>query len=469
MAGKKMETAYEDLISSLPDEVLGQILSLIPTKIAASTSVLSKRWRNLLPLVHNLDFDETKVINPNINSAIRVLVSDYLFDVNKSEIAGSSIIDFVEKTLVLLRDSPIKKFSLKWDSPFEKSRINHLIYNVLKRGVLELHLSPSFVQTLEFDNFFSKTLVKLTLSHGFYNQHSHPPGGVLFPALKTLCLFSTFFAIGAADLYDCLLASPMLEEVNICEDDPLTTPVFFSGWQKEVWGLSIKRISIFYYFHDRDDHSRVIIKTPNLVYLDYSSYVEKDYVVQLDSLVEARLDLRLWKYNDYWGDATKLIVAIRNVVTLHLSADSLEVFYFCCKSMPEFNNLVKLSFESHKERSWQVLPLLLNKSPNLETLVIKGLVHKITDECGDACVCVHEKKNTSCCLLSCRVKVLKIYGYGGSCREVKQMRHFMENLKFLEVVKVKVQVDEQDKLLPITNELMKLLPTASSKCNIQFI
>lgn len=80
-----------------------------------------------------------------------------------------------------------------------------------------------------------------------------------------------------------------------------------------------------------------MIKTSNLLYLDYSSYVAQDYFVQLD--------LRLWKYYDYvppsllsswydhskpadyWGDATKLISAIRKVVTLHLSADSLEVSF----------------------------------------------------------------------------------------------------------------------------------------------
>ncbi|XP_010491205.1 PREDICTED: F-box/LRR-repeat protein At2g29930-like isoform X2 [Camelina sativa] len=173
---------------------------------------------------------------------------------------------------------------------------------------------------------------------------------------------------------------------------------------------------------------------------------------------------------DAWGDATKLVEAIRNVVTLHLSADSLEVFHCCCKSMSEFNNLVTLSFESHEERDWQVLPLLLQKSPNLETLVVKGLVHKITKGCGDVCACKRvrkKRKKKISCLLSCGVKVLKVYGYGGSCRELKQMRHFMENLRCLEVVKVKVEVDKQDK--KYTDGLMKLLQTAASKCKIQFI
>lgn len=89
-------------------------------------------------------------------------------------------------------------------------------------------------------------------------------------------------------------------------------------------------------------------------------------------------------------------------------------------------------------------------------------MHKMTKGCGAVCVCKHVRKKKSCCLLSCRVKVLKVNGYGGSCRELKQMRHFMENLRCLELVRVKVQVDKQD-------ELIKILHAASSKCKIQFI
>uniref|UniRef100_A0A0D3C2Y3 F-box domain-containing protein n=1 Tax=Brassica oleracea var. oleracea TaxID=109376 RepID=A0A0D3C2Y3_BRAOL len=47
-----------DSISSLLDEVLGKVLSLLPTKQAASTSVMSKRWRNLLSLVDSLDLSD---------------------------------------------------------------------------------------------------------------------------------------------------------------------------------------------------------------------------------------------------------------------------------------------------------------------------------------------------------------------------------------------------------------------------
>ncbi|CAH8253160.1 unnamed protein product [Arabidopsis lyrata] len=199
---------------------------------------------------------------------------------------------------------------------------------------------------------------------------------------------------------------------------------------------------------------------------------------------EARLNLQPWEqlidsdddtddegdfysYDPNWEavskDATGLVAMISNVKTLHLSSESLEVFHSLCKAMPAFQNLLTLSFESDKERGWQVVPLLLKSSPNLETLVIKGLVHKVTN-----------KKKGECCLSTCQVKVLNISGYRGTCREQKQMSHFLANLKCLETVKVGVEVDHREDndanntYLRITNALMKL-PRVSSNCRIHFL
>jgi hypothetical protein len=46
-----------DRISDLPDPILCDILYSFPTEFAATTSVLSKRWRDLWLSVLSLDFD----------------------------------------------------------------------------------------------------------------------------------------------------------------------------------------------------------------------------------------------------------------------------------------------------------------------------------------------------------------------------------------------------------------------------
>ncbi|KAJ0633862.1 putative F-box domain-containing protein [Helianthus annuus] len=49
----------DDLLSMLPEEIISHILSLMPTKYAVQTSVLSKKWRYIWMFVTNLDFDYT--------------------------------------------------------------------------------------------------------------------------------------------------------------------------------------------------------------------------------------------------------------------------------------------------------------------------------------------------------------------------------------------------------------------------
>ncbi|WJX67936.1 hypothetical protein P8452_52357 [Trifolium repens] len=48
-----------DMISSLHESILGQILSIIPTMNAVHTSVLSRRWIKVWTSITNLQFDDS--------------------------------------------------------------------------------------------------------------------------------------------------------------------------------------------------------------------------------------------------------------------------------------------------------------------------------------------------------------------------------------------------------------------------
>nr|ABE65699.1 syntaxin-like family protein [Arabidopsis thaliana] len=340
----------------------------------------------------------------------------------------------------------------------------------MERGLLELHLHAESFLFVERELFTSKTLVKLTLSAGYDFEAER----VFLPALKSLYLL-TDSGIDYDNHCRLLDGCPALEELFIRDADHDCPP---------CCGLVVKSASI----------KRLVV---------------------LDSLVEARLSLKIWDYYDYnydyeyddesgdyysdddegrsycysyvdderkepiFGDVTNLLAGVTNITTLHLSPDSLEAFYFCCKSMPVFNKLLNLFIESNKDKGWQGMPLLLKSCPILHTLVFKGLVHRVTNKCGDACACIpkkekreNEKKNRKIvekklsCLWTCQVKVLEISKYDGSFQELKQMGHLLGKLGCLESVKVGVHADNNTEFLQAN---LLALPRLSSKCNnIQF-
>ncbi|KAG2298246.1 hypothetical protein Bca52824_034718 [Brassica carinata] len=177
-----------DMISSLPDDVINHILSFLPLKESAQTSVLSKRWRILFAFSSNLDLLEYK------NDARRRFTK------------------FVDGVLAVSGNSPIKKFTL---SCRHSSRTNRWTRNMLNRGSvldLDLHLGIDDVH-LPSEIFACKTLVELKLT-GFCIKEL--PDDALLSALKKLFLKSVQFDMSLCHVcaFEKLLsACPVLEEL----------------------------------------------------------------------------------------------------------------------------------------------------------------------------------------------------------------------------------------------------------------
>ncbi|XP_020882480.1 LOW QUALITY PROTEIN: F-box/LRR-repeat protein At1g06630-like [Arabidopsis lyrata subsp. lyrata] len=383
-------------ISCLPDEVLGKILSFLPTKQAVSTSLLSKKWTFMYRLADCLDFDD----------------SLHLHAEEGEHVFPESFKNCVDRTLALQCDYSIKKFSLKCHigahSDCQRACVGRWISNVVGRGVVELDLQiiDWGLHFMPPQLFASKTLVKLTL--GTALNLGKLPSDVLLPSLKFLFIDTVFFEY--EDFCYVLLAGcPVLEELSVHHKN--------NAIPHTISSPTVKRLSVDYDLHREDELS---FDLPNLEYLHYSDFALYEYPqVNLDSLVEAKLELYPAEHVER-PDVTNLIMGIRNVEILHLSSASVEVIYSCCKYgllLPVFNNLINLSLGIKNKRGWKLLAKMLKQCPKLETLNIQDLKGYRSD--------VSMRRN--------QVK-LHILDYGGTDEEFEQLKSFLGKKRNAEAV-----------------------------------
>ncbi|KAG7561419.1 F-box domain, partial [Arabidopsis thaliana x Arabidopsis arenosa] len=452
----------KDIISDLPEALICHILSFIPTKEAALTSLLSKKWRYLFAFAPNLDFDDSLWMQRPI--------------VDMNEIYRK-FMDFVDRVLGLQGNSTLVRFSLKCENDIYSECVFSWISNVIERGVSDLELGGTLGSNRSMPSsvFLSKSLVKLRIDTE--NGSVIDLEDVFLPKLKTLHLRSVWFGEGDDT---CLLK--LISGCHVLEELTMIDLWWDGFWNRSVSSKTLKRLTVGCSDWERSPAS-VSFDTPNLVYFEYDDLVaDKFEIVNFDSLVEASIGLRMRyhqrayaSYGDLVVNATNLFVGISNVQILKLFSSTLEVLTFCCEPIPLFKNLLHLTVETDKDVGWESLPALLKNCPNLETLVFKGLHHKHTIKCEDAdgCLCKSSKDIRSC-LSSSPVKVLKILKFGEVSsyfddeeKQLELVKYFLETMPNLEqmILCYNTRIDEG-----VKSQLERLVPrVSSSKCSVQLI
>ncbi|XP_015073035.1 F-box protein At5g03100-like [Solanum pennellii] len=263
---RKIENeTLEDCISGLPDGFLIQMLSLLPTKDAVASSLLSKRWRNLWTPIHSFYFSNANYI-----------------DVRKFK-------SFVDNALIHSTSTEIKKFVLDlrtilWQPELWRSgsKISQWIDFAVGKEVQDVAIyaqpySSHFSYELPLSMYTCSSLITLTLTNWVFHKRLN----IAWNSLKSLTLHST--SLDDDDIVKLLSSCPALEAMELSSCEKLRSLKITSN---------LKRLTLSnHLLPDVQGNEVLEIDAPHLKHLDISGDLGelKCRLVNVSSLVVASL------------------------------------------------------------------------------------------------------------------------------------------------------------------------------------
>ncbi|XP_026417540.1 F-box/LRR-repeat protein At3g59200-like [Papaver somniferum] len=273
---KKLNVVREDRISKLPDPLLHHILSFLPTECAVSTTVLSKRWKNVWISVPVLDFrnwnHEDGYEYSDDEDGYEYCDEEDGYDYHDDK-QTTKFMDYVDRVLVQRNMLNINKFCLNCENEyFDLKRVNAWITTAGKCQVKEFIFSwrnshPSNDEVMPDSLFTCQSLTTL--------DFQFPELGVL----KILRLTNVAYEDqkSAGKLFS---SCPVLEE--LCLTD--------CGWENvQFIRISAPRLKSFTLngcLGSYMESARVKIDAPNLLSFTFCDWLPEDFVVDSFPLLQ---------------------------------------------------------------------------------------------------------------------------------------------------------------------------------------
>ncbi|KAF8051037.1 hypothetical protein N665_1813s0006 [Sinapis alba] len=415
-----------DNISGLPDELLGRILSLLPTKVAVSTSILSKRWKFLWMWLPKLDFidrdDSLLVLKDFINKNL--------------PLHKAPVIQSLRLSLYESREENIKPEDIRTWVEIAVSR--HL-------RKLDVSYSSDKKENMVPNSLFScKTLVILKLR--FLTLMGVPTTACL-PSLKSLLLELVIYK-DEKPFQALLSICPVLEDLEVwfSEDESIQEfTINVPSLRKLFLRISANCSSLV----------RYEIDTPCLEYLKLADWNDSPCLVKnMPKLKKAHVDVVSFASKNVIGSVTSV---------KHLTVCSEDVY----GDGIVFNQLEHLELCICRDDSSNLLAQFLKDCPNLRELGISQLdLHADlkTNEMGfwDQPSSVPE------CLLS-SLQIVNWSGYFGRPQDRDIAVYILRNARHLRTATFWADTNEHDvSNLEMIKELT-LSSRASSTCELVFI
>ncbi|CAB4277293.1 unnamed protein product [Prunus armeniaca] len=422
---KKSKREEKDRISELPDSILCHMLSFIPTEYAVRTSILSTRWKSIWASVPNLDFEFRD--------------DSVLWAHEYDSESHARFFTFVDRVLSCRDPLDIKKCRLHCDCRLDEDI----------DPPLEL---PQCV-------FMCKTLVVLKVNSNCITYT--PPTSGCFPSLKFLHVSVEYPDNDSMEkIFSCC---PVLECLTINGllgvDDVLNFNISVPELRRLRLELKLDCV------YNEDIKHTFFVNCPKLESLNIKQDILSNYLFEnVKSLVKANVDLVYHFKHDQHACATALLAGISNVKYLSLSAPFLEG-----GCLPAFDNLSELKLVLYDCYNWDLLTELLQRSPNLEYLVVEHEEYRGCDEDYEE----HETyskhvlyskqrwrkpESVPVCLIS-HLKTITIRGFKGYPHEEKLAKYLLKKGQVLSKMTIHNDLAEE----------FSMSQRASKACRVEFI
>ncbi|XP_023638594.1 FBD-associated F-box protein At3g49020 [Capsella rubella] len=422
---RKPEVVNEDRISELPEPLLLQILSSVPTKTVRATSALSKSWRSLWELVPNLKFDS---------------------EFDKSE--HHSFSEIVFRSLLSHKHPVLESLHLVARDESEASDVGIWIGAAFARHVrklvLDLHNQES-VSSARLPSVlwsFNSTLETLELKNLILLDI---PSSVCLKSLRKLqCLLNLFDGC------------PGLEDLSV--NRKRNTDVFYFFIEVP----SLQRLTIKDSFAGEGGEGYVIF-TPSLKYLNISGFELLAFCLFYDTpkLEEAKVVDISYIFN-------------QNILSILTSAKRLTLDLSSFKNeYPTgiiFHQLVHLELSTLKQ--WNLLSLMLDSCPKLQTLKLIDLCRYAEKDCLVGWDWSQRKCVPDCLLFHLETFMWTVYDWEQEDEEEVAI-YILKNARRLKkaFISTKPIKSKEVKKLEKRREMLNQLATevrASMTCHLEF-
>ncbi|KNA21020.1 hypothetical protein SOVF_047000 [Spinacia oleracea] len=405
------EKDEEDRLSSLPDVIINDILSLLPIKSAAATSVLSHRWRHLWTGVTRFEFESRTW--PESASLFRILCRltyrDKLrtFTLILDDSSAISWGDLKRSFSVVCRQN-VEEIKVISNTPLPRC-----VFKCESLVVLDLG-SVLHCRLLKADKIRLPNLNKLRLCLPDESVPVIPAVFISSPLLQDLCL--EFHSLKQKHVVN--ISSPNLKSLDIQMVCPHQHSAFLIN-TPNLTNIKIRDSSSFYVF----------VQNPAQLLTAYIDFMYGKHESWDEDLMSAA---------DYFDENAKFVQGMSSARKLHLQSD---IQIFAHLNPPENGMIPTLHNLTYFKTTlvnvfngWDALLFYLQGVPNLNDLEV-SLGHNPAMD--------HHYWCAPDCLVS-KVKTITVRAFEGNDDELKLLEYILKNAFVLEELRTHVRIKDDN-------------------------